>query len=104
MPTGTVVPFASDTALCRVPVTALIAWPRFDSQDGTTGRQRDGSTGLNRERPTCTERNESLLESADGSLATAATRRETKTLFNEASEESTRLDSDRPSHGSALET
>src|SRR5580765_7381521 len=31
---------------------------------------------LKRERPTCTERNESLLESADGSMATVATRRE----------------------------
>jgi hypothetical protein len=44
---------------------------------------------LNREHPTCTERNESLLESADGSMATVATRRENRTLFNEASEEST---------------
>ena len=33
---------------------------------------------LQRERPTCTERNESLLASADGSMATAATRREKK--------------------------
>jgi hypothetical protein len=31
---------------------------------------------LNRERPTCIERNESLVESADGSMATVATRRE----------------------------
>ena len=30
----------------RVPVTALIAWPRFDCQKSrTTGRQSDGSTG-----------------------------------------------------------
>src|SRR5690349_23291892 len=33
---------------------------------------------LNRERPTCTERNDSLLESADGSMATAANGREEK--------------------------
>jgi len=36
-----------------------------------------------------TERNESLLESADGSMATVVTRRETKTLFNKARDEST---------------
>jgi hypothetical protein len=33
-------------AQSRVPVTALIAWPRFDSRKSrTTGRQTDGSTG-----------------------------------------------------------
>src|SRR5665811_2638094 len=36
---------------------------------------------LKREPPTCTERNESLLESADGSMATAATRRKKKRCF-----------------------
>jgi hypothetical protein len=37
---------------------------------------------LNRERPTCTERNESLLESADGSMATAANGRRRKSFAN----------------------
>jgi hypothetical protein len=37
----------------------------------------------------CTERSESLLESADGSMATVATRREKGSLFNEAQ---TRID------------
>jgi hypothetical protein len=32
-------------AQSRVPVTALIAWPRFHSKSRTTGRQTDGSTG-----------------------------------------------------------
>ena len=43
---------------------------------------------LNRERPTCTERNESLLESADGSMATVATRREKKPAY----QKETRID------------
>jgi hypothetical protein len=47
--------------------------------------------------PNMHERKESLLESADGSMATVATRRENKILFNEAMKN--RLDSDRPSHG-----
>ena len=48
----------------------------------------------------CTERNESLLESADGSMATVATRREKKSLFPK--HDKNRLDSDRPSHGRPL--
>ncbi len=55
---------------------------------------------LKRERPMCTERNESLLESADGSMATVATRRENKTLSPE--KQTNPLDSDRPSHGRRL--
>jgi hypothetical protein len=48
----------------------------------------------------CTERNESLLKSADGSMATAATRRENKRCFTKPVKN--QLDSDRPSHGRPL--
>jgi len=44
--------------------------------------------------------NQSLLESADGSMATVATRRENKQCFTKPEEN--RLDSDRPSHGRRL--
>jgi hypothetical protein len=43
---------------------------------------------LNRERPTCTERNQSRLESADGSMATVALGGR-KTMFHEARTELT---------------
>jgi hypothetical protein len=56
---------------------------------------------LKRERPTCTERNESLLESANGSMATVATRREEKETCSTKPDQN-RLDSDRPSHGRRL--
>ena len=55
---------------------------------------------LNRERPMCTERNKSLLESADGSMATVATRREKKRCLSKT--DKNRLDSDRPSTGKAF--
>jgi hypothetical protein len=45
--------------------------------------------------------NESLLESADGSMATAATRREEKETCSTKPDQN-RLDSDRPSHGRRL--
>src|SRR5215468_9398571 len=59
---------------------------------------------LKRERPTCTERNDSLLESADGSMATVATRRGEMPCPRKTPKNL--LDSDRPSHGSdkAIET
>jgi hypothetical protein len=44
------------------------------------GAKQMAAPAVPRERPTCTERNDSLLESADGSMATAATRREEKKL------------------------
>src|SRR5580704_10696264 len=54
---------------------------------------------LKRERPTCTERTKSLLESADGRMASADSAKEkacpTKIQKNP-------LDSDRPSHGRRL--
>jgi hypothetical protein len=55
-------------------VTALIAWPAsilsMEARSKIRWQHR-----LNREHPTCTER-KSLLESADGRVATVATRRE----------------------------
>ena len=75
-----------------------MAWPRFDSEkSGTKGAKR-WQHRLKRERPTCTERNESLLESADGSMATAATRQENKKPCSMKPVKNP-LDSDRPSHG-----
>ena len=44
-------------AQSRVPVTALIAWPRFHLSE-TTGRQTEWQHRLNRERPRCAERND----------------------------------------------
>ena len=56
-------------------MTALIAWPGFTPQEQNHRAINRWQHRLKRERPTCTERNESLLESADGSMATVATRR-----------------------------
>ncbi len=53
-------------------MTALMAWPRFHSEEQNHRALNRWQHRLNRERPTCTERNESLLESADGSMATVA--------------------------------
>ena len=87
-------------AQSRVPVTALMAWPRFHSKEQNHRAPNRWQHRLKRERPTCTERNESLLESADGSMATVATRREKKPCSNKTKKN--RLDSDRPSHGRPL--
>jgi hypothetical protein len=51
-------------------VTALMAWPRFHSEEQNHRAPIRWQHRLYRERPTCTERNDSLLESADGSMAT----------------------------------
>ena len=61
-------------------MTALIAWPGFHSPEQNHRATNRWQHRLNRERPMCTERKESLLESADGSMATVATRREKKML------------------------
>ena len=60
-------------------MTASIAWATFHSSVKHRSPNR-WQHRLKRERPTCTERNDSLLESANGSMATVATRRE-KNLF-----------------------
>jgi hypothetical protein len=70
-------------------VTALIAWPGFHSQEQNHRAIIRWQHRLNRERPTCTERNQSLLESADGSMATAAIRPEKQRLSNVNTKEST---------------
>jgi hypothetical protein len=61
------------------------------SKLGTLIRHR-----LKRERRTCTERTKSLIESADGRVATAATRQEKKLCPNRQTRNP--LDPDRPSH------
>jgi hypothetical protein len=61
-------------AQSRVPVTALMGWPRFTFQEQNHRAPNRWQHRLKRERPTCTERNKSLLESADGSMATVAPR------------------------------
>ena len=69
-----------DKSQSRVPVTASNARPTFIRKMKRRSLIR-WQHRLNRERPTCTERNDSLLESADGSMATVATRREKKQCF-----------------------
>src|SRR5207237_5093669 len=82
----------------RVPVTALIAWPTFifEMEERSPIRWQHR---LKREHPTCTER-KSLIESADGRVATVATRPERKPCPTKTKTNS--LDSDRPSHGRRL--
>ena len=57
-------------------MTALIAWPRFHSKRAEPQGAKQMAAPAETRTPTCTERNQSLLESADGSMATAATRQE----------------------------
>src|SRR5579862_5296567 len=75
-------------------------WPTFPSQEQNHRAPIRWQHRQNRERPTCTERNESLLESADGSMATVATRREKNICLIRNT--TNLLDSDRPSHGRPL--
>jgi len=70
-------------------VTASIAWPRFNSPEQNHRAPNRWQHRLNRERATCTERNESLFESANGSMATVATRQEKKTCLTIKETEST---------------
>src|SRR5579871_1210646 len=77
-----------------------MAWPTFSSQEQNQRAPIRWQHRLKRERPTCTERSESLLESADGSMATVATRREKNSCLGRSTKNS--LDSGRPSHGRPL--
>src|ERR1700693_2869050 len=57
----------NDKSQSRVPVTALMAWPRFDSQAGQNHRAPiRWQHRLNRERPNCTGANQSLHDGANG--------------------------------------
>ncbi len=87
-------------AQSRVPVTASIAWPRFYRLRWKGRSIIRWQHRLKRERPTCTERTKSLIESADGRVATVATRREKKPCPTK--KQKNPLDSDRPSHGRRL--
>jgi hypothetical protein len=62
-------------AQSRVPVTALIAWPAFHSSVKREGAKQIAAPAEPRT-PNMHRANQSLLESADGSMATVATRRE----------------------------
>ncbi len=54
-----------------------MAWPRVPLEKSrTTGRQTDGSTGCNENAQHAPSEMKSLLESADGSMATVALGRE----------------------------
>ena len=65
-------------------MTASNAWPKFHYEKERNCRsQIRWQHRLNRERPICTERNESLLESANGSMATVAIRLEKNLCLRE---------------------
>jgi hypothetical protein len=66
-----------------------MTWPRSRSPQRNRRSTIRWQHRLNRERPTCTERRDSLLESANGSMAVAATRREA--ILMKKTNESTRL-------------
>jgi len=68
-----------------------MAWPTFSSQEQNHRAPNRWQHRLNRERPTYTERNESLLESADGSMATVANSAGEKPLSHKKHNESTWL-------------
>src|ERR1019366_7262793 len=82
-------------AQSRVPVTASNAWPA-SIERWTKGRKSGGSTGCNENTQLAPSEQNRSSKSADGRVATVATRREkpcpTKKKKN-------LLDSDRPSHG-----
>jgi hypothetical protein len=62
-----------DKSQSRVPVTALIAWPTFHSEVKQQVANQMAAPAETRT-PNMHRANESLLESADGSMATVATR------------------------------
>jgi hypothetical protein len=82
----------------RVPVTALIVWPTFHSQEWDRRSTNRWQHRLKREHPTCTERITSLLEECGwkggDSGGDSAEKKPCPTK-----ERQNRLDSDRPSHG-----
>jgi hypothetical protein len=57
-------------------VTALIAWPRFHSARAEPQGAKQMAAPAEPRTPNLHRANRSLLESADGSMATVATRRE----------------------------
>ena len=85
-------------AQSRVPVTALIAWPTFHSQEWDRRSTNRWQHRLKREHPTCTERIKSLIEECgwkggdSGGDSVEKKPCPTKERQNQ-------LDSDRPSHG-----
>jgi len=85
-------------------VTALIAWPAFHSSMKREGAEQIAAPAEPRTH-NMHRANQSLLESADGSTATVATRQE-KTFLCDKRQNSlwtqNSLDSDRPSHGRRL--
>jgi hypothetical protein len=67
-------------AQSRVPVTALIAWPGFHSARAEPQGAKQIAAPAEPRTPNLHRANQSLLESANGSMATVATRREEKNL------------------------
>jgi hypothetical protein len=61
-------------------VTALIAWPRFHSRRAEPQGAKQMAAPAEPRTPNLHRANESLPESANGSMATVATRREEKNL------------------------
>ena len=86
-------------AQSRVPVTAFNRLAQTSSLRRSTGRLIRWQRRLKRERPTCTER-KNRSQSADGRMATVATRQEKKPCPTKTQKNP--LDSDRPSHGRRL--
>ena len=75
-------------AQSRVPVTALIAWPRFHSPRAEPQGAKQMAAPAETRTPNMHRANQSLLESANGSIATA-TRQEEKNLSKEKTKEPT---------------
>ena len=70
-------------------MTALIAWPRFHSARAEPQGAKQIAAPAETRTPNVHRAKPIALKSANGSMATVATRREKKTLFNEARQEST---------------
>ena len=77
-------------------MTALIAWPTFHRSVKRQGAKQMAAPAETRT-PNLHRANESLLESANGSMATVANSAEEKPCPTK--QKKNRLDSDRPSHG-----
>jgi hypothetical protein len=76
-----------------------MAWPRFHSPRAEPQGAKQIAAPAETRTPNMHRANESLLESANGSMATAATRQEKKSCLIKTK---IRLDYDRPSHGRPL--
>ena len=76
-------------AQSRVPVTALIAWPGFHSLRAEPQGDKQMAAPAEPRTPNLHRAKRSLFESADGSMATVATRREKNPLSQKKNKEPT---------------